>query len=159
MKNIKWYKLVGFTVIVTVVTMFVRLPLPSTGYFTFGDVAVVFAGLILGKGGGLIAGGIGSAAADILLGYAVFSPLTVLAKGAEGILSGFAKGKTGIIYWVLPALGTLSMVAIYFGGECLMPQVKFAGAIAELIPNLIQAAGGYIGGKLLFEIYNRISTE
>lgn len=159
MKNVKWYSLVGFSVIVTVTTMFIRLPLPSTGYFNFGDVAVVFAGLMLGRWGGLIAGGVGSAAADILLGYAVFSPLTLLAKGTEGLLSGFAKGKKGFVYWVLPALGTLSMVAIYFIGECFMPQIKFAGAVAELIPNLIQATGGYIGGKLLFEIYNRIATD
>lgn len=159
MKNIKWYTLVGFLVVVLLTTMFIRIPLPSTGYFNFGDVAVVFSGLMLGRWGGAIAGGVGSALADILGGFAVFSPLTLLAKGAEGLLSGFSKGKKGIMYWLFPALGCLSMVAIYFIGEIFMPQIKIAGAIAELPANLVQAVGGYIGGKLLFEIYKRVTEN
>lgn len=159
MKNIKWHTLVGFLVVVLLTTMFIRIPLPSTGYFTFGDVAVVFSGLMLGRWGGAIAGGLGSALADILGGFAVFSPLTLLAKGTEGLLSGFSKNKKGFMYWLFPALGCLSMVVIYFIGEIFMPQIKIAGAIAELPANLVQASGGYIGGKLLFEIYKRVTEN
>jgi len=153
----KWYTIVSFTVVILIITMFVRIPLPSGGYFNFGDVAVVFAALMLGKWSGAIAGGIGSALADILGGFAVFSPLTFFAKGFEGLLSGMAKGKKGFVFWILPALGVLSMVLIYFIGEIFMPAIKFEGAVLELVPNLIQAVGGYIGGKFLFEIYNRVA--
>ena len=48
----KWYYLVGLTVAVMVITYFIRIPLPSKGYFNFGDVAVVFSGLFLGWRGG-----------------------------------------------------------------------------------------------------------
>ena len=113
----KWYTLVSFIVAVLVVTMFVRIPLPSGGYFNFGDVAIVFSGLVLGKWGGALAGGVGSALADILGGFAIFSPLTLVAKGLEGLLSGMAKGKRGVWFWLFPALGVLSMVAVYFIGE------------------------------------------
>lgn len=156
-KPIKWYTIVSFTVVVLVITMFVRIPLPSGGYFNFGDVAVVFAGLMLGKLGGAIVGGIGSALADILGGFAIFSPLTLLAKGFEGLLSGFAKDKKGIIFWILPGLAVLSMVGIYFVGEVFMPAIKLQGAILELLPNSIQAIGGYVGGVLLFKIYTRVA--
>ena len=75
MKNIKWYSVVGVTVVVLVTTMFIRVPLPSKGYFNFGDVAVVFAGLLLGRQFGAFAGGVGSALADVLGGFAIFAPL------------------------------------------------------------------------------------
>ncbi len=156
-KTTKWYTVVSFTVVVLVITMFVRIPLPSGGYFNFGDVAVVFASLMLGKFGGAIVGGVGSALADILGGFAIFSPLTLLAKGFEGLFSGFSKNKKGLVFWVFPAVGGLSMVAIYFVGEVFMPSIKLQGAILELLPNTIQAIGGYIGGILLFKIYSRVS--
>ncbi|MCP4553185.1 MAG: ECF transporter S component [Bacteroidetes bacterium] len=153
----KWYIIVGSTVVIMIITMFVRIPLPSSGYFNFGDVAVVFTGLMLGKWGGAIAGGLGSALADILGGFVLFSPLTFFAKGIEGLLSGMANGKKGLVFWLLPAFGVLSMVAIYFVGEIFMPSIKLEGAVLELIPNLIQATGGYIGGRFLYEIYNSVS--
>lgn len=156
-KPIKWYTIVSFTVVVLVITMFVRIPLPSGGYFNFGDVAVVFAGLMLGRFGGAIVGGVGSALADILGGFAIFSPLTLLAKGLEGLFSGFAKNKTGVVFWILPGIGVLSMVAVYFVGEIFMPSIKLQGAILELLPNTIQAVGGYAGGVLLFKIYSRVA--
>lgn len=156
-KSIKWYTIVSFTVVVLVITMFVRIPLPSGGYFNFGDVAVVFAGLMLGKFGGAIVGGLGSALADILGGFAIFSPLTLLAKGFEGLLSGFAKNKAGFVFWILPGFAVLSMVGIYFFGEIFMPAIKLQGAILEILPNSIQAIGGYIGGVLLFKIYSRVA--
>jgi len=155
--NQKWYITVSFVVVIMIITMFIRIPLPSGGYFNFGDVAIVFAGLLLGRKGGFLAGGIGSALADILGGFAIFSPLTFVAKGIEGLLSGFAKGKKGVLSWLFPLFGVLFMVLIYFVGEIFMPSIKLEGALLEIFPNLIQAAGGLIGGKLLFEIYNRVA--
>jgi uncharacterized membrane protein len=151
----KWYYQVGLIIAVLVITMFIRIPLPLTkGYFNFGDIAVVFSGLFLGVRGGAIAGGIGSALADILGGYPLFAPITLIAKGLEGMLAGFAKGKSGFLFYLFPAFGVLAMIAIYFGGEVLMPQIGIGGAIAELLPNLIQAVGGFAGGILLRLSFN-----
>ena len=119
-------------------------------------MAVVFAGLALGKRGGLLAGGLGSALADLLGGYLLFAPLTFLAKGAEGWLAGFAHGRASWASYLFPALGGLCMVLVYFLGECLMPQMQLAGAIAEVIPNLIQALCGVLGGRLLFSAWQKV---
>ncbi|MFO7659932.1 MAG: ECF transporter S component [Candidatus Cloacimonadaceae bacterium] len=148
----KWYYLVGITIAVMVITLFIRIPLPSKGYFNFGDVAVVFSGLFLGFKGGAIAGGIGSALADILGGFPLFAPLTLIAKGLEGLISGFAKDKKGFTFYLYPALGVIIMVAVYFVGELLMPQIGIGGALAELPANLIQAGGGYAGGIILSKL-------
>jgi len=155
MKN-KWYSIVGFMVVIAATTSFVKMPLPNGGYFNFGDVAVVFAGLFLGRKGGFLAGGVGSAVADIIGGYYIFAPLTFIAKAAEGYICGLAKDKKGLPFHIIPAFGTLTMVALYFIGELFMPQFGLAAATAELPFNLIQAGGAYIGGKLLFEFYNKV---
>jgi len=157
--NNSWYVLVAYVVVVMLVTRFFVIPLPSGGYFNFGDVFVVFSGLMLGKRGGAVAGGVGAAIADIISGYAVFAPLTLIAKGVEGFICGTAKGKRGVLTWIIPAVGSLFMVAIYFVGQCFMPSIKIQGAVTELLPNLIQACGGFVGGRLLFEIYNRTTVK
>lgn len=157
--NTKWFFTIGFMAVVTITTLFLRIPTPTGGYFNFGDVAVVFCGLLLGKRGGLIAGGVGSAIADILSGYAMFAPLTLVAKGLEGFICGIAKGKIGFLYHVLPLLGAGSIIISYFLGEWIMPQIGFASAVAELPANSLQAVGGYIGGKFLYEIYSRMTKE
>jgi len=146
----KWYYLVGITVAVMVITLFIRIPLPSKGYFNFGDVAVVFGGLFLGFKGGALAGGIGSALADIIGGYPIFAPLTFLAKGLEGLLVGLAKDRKGFLFYLFPVFGVLTMVAVYFLGFTFIRAYGGIGmAISEVFPNLIQAGGGYAGGILL----------
>ncbi len=150
MNKNKWYTVVGLTVLVGVTTYLIRMPLPGGGYFNFGDVAVVFAGLVLGKWGGAIAGGVGSAAADIIGGWFTFAPLTFVAKGLEGFITGFASGKPKAFTLLFPALGALAMVATYFVGEIIMPTMGLAAAITEIIPNLIQAVGAVVGGRLLY---------
>lgn len=156
-KNTNWFLTIGFMAVVTITTLFLRIPTPTGGYFNFGDVAVVFCGLLLGKRGGLIAGGFGSAIADILSGYAMFAPLTFIAKGIEGFICGIAKDKKGFIYHFLPLVGSASIIISYFLGEWIMPQIGFASAVAELPANTLQAIGGYIGGKFLFEIYSKMN--
>ena len=159
-KNKNWFYTIGFMAVVTVTTLFLRLPTPTGGYFNFGDVAVVFTALLLGSRSGFLAGGLGSAVADLISGYAMFAPVTFVAKGLEGFVVGIAKGKKRAFYHFLPLLGALCIVPVYFFGEWLMPQIGYPGAVAELLPNTIQAIGGYIGGKFLFEVYSRmIKTE
>jgi uncharacterized membrane protein len=152
----KWYYLVGITIAVMVITLFIRIPLPSKGYFNFGDVAVVFSGLFLGLKGGALAGGIGSALADVIGGFPIFAPITLVAKGLEGLITGLSKNKKGGFFYLFPAIGVLCMVTIYFIGEVFMPQIGIGGAIAELPSNLVQAGGGYFGGILLKKLISQI---
>lgn len=165
MKNVK-IAFIALTVVVALITLFIRIPLPSRGYFNFGDVAVVFSGLVMGSlsrnktfwwGAG--AGGIGSALADIIGGYGMFAPITLIAKGAEGGLCALAASRYKFSHWVLILLGGASMVACYFVAEAFMPNIGLQGAASELIPNLIQAGGGIVGGVLAFTAYRQIVKD
>jgi len=52
---------------VTVATMLIRIPHPLTkGYINIGDAAVIAVAMVLGKRLGWLAGGLGSALADLL---------------------------------------------------------------------------------------------
>ena len=165
MKNIK-IAFIALTVVVALITLFIRIPLPSRGYFNFGDVAVVFSGLVLGSltrkrnfwwGAG--AGGIGAALADIIGGFGMFAPITLVAKGAEGGLCALASGRQKFSRWLLLLLGGASMVACYFIAEAFMPNIGLQGAVSEIIPNLIQAGGGIAGGLLALTAYKKIVKD
>ncbi len=165
MKNIK-IAFIALTAVVALITLYIRIPLPSRGYFNFGDVAVVFSGLVMGSLGrnrrfwwGAGAGGLGSALADIIGGYGMFAPITLVAKGLEGALCALAPARQSASRWSLILLGGAAMVTAYFVAETLMPNIGLQGAVSEVIPNLIQAGGGIAGGTLAFAAYRKIVRE
>jgi uncharacterized membrane protein len=61
----------------------------SSGFFNFGEVFVYIAALVGGPIVGALAGGIGSAMADIALGYGGYAPGTLILKGFEGLVAGY----------------------------------------------------------------------
>jgi uncharacterized membrane protein len=75
--------------LVAITTMIVRIPNSVNGYVNFGDSMIFALAMLGGPGLGAIAGGIGSALADILGGYAHYALPTLLIKGAEGFLAGY----------------------------------------------------------------------
>lgn len=158
-------------------TLFVRVPVPGGGYFNLGDTLIVFAGLYAGSRVGALAGGVGSALAD-LMGFPLFAPITLVAKGVEGFLCGLGslkntktdhQGSTAddevdqpnkkryiLLSYLMPALGVLSMVALYFIGCAVFPTMGLAVAVADLPANLLQALVGYLGGRVIYLAYNKL---
>jgi uncharacterized membrane protein len=83
-----------FTALVAVSTMMFSVYVPATkGYFNLGEVMVYISAILFGARVGGIAGGLGSMIADILLGYPIFAPATLIIKGLEGTVVGFLSKK------------------------------------------------------------------
>jgi len=141
--------------IVAVLTFAVQIPIPATGgYIHFGDVGVFFTAFAFGPVFGAIAGGVGCAIADIISGYAAWAPLTLIAHGLQGFLAayfGYRKGLVGMIVgW---AIGAIVLIAVYFLGEWFIYGLGFAGAMAEVVPNVLQmVVGGVIAVPLVLAI-------
>ena len=77
-----------FTAIVAVITAAFALYTPPTiGFFNVGEIGVYLAALVGGPAVGAIAGGLGSAIADVVLGYSHYAPITLVVKGIEGWLA------------------------------------------------------------------------
>jgi len=155
---VKWYYNVAFIVLVMVSTLLIRVPVPAGGYFNLGDALIVFIALVGGSASGALAGGLGSALAD-LIGFPIFAPITLVAKGLLGFVAGLGKGRNIVLSITLPFFGELIMVAIYFCGTWLLPSLGKAAAVADLVPNLIQGFSGVLGGKLLFTAWQSIAPR
>ena len=139
------------TALTTVTTIMFTVPFPSTqGYFNLGDALVMLSGFLLGPVGGFIAGGVGSATADLMVAPA-YAPLTFLTKGCEGMVVGWfssrTKKKSRISPWDILGVVLASVVMLlgYLLGEVLFLGYVWEAAILELITiNSIQVVVGSI---------------
>jgi uncharacterized membrane protein len=132
--------------VTTVLTLVIRLPI-GRGYLNPSDIVVTFAALAFGPWIGFAAGGIGTALADLLGGYAPFAPLSLLAHGIEGLLIGLIgwprrSPNRMVLAW---AAGGLAMVLIYLVGEGLF-LIEWPAAFAEVPFNILQAIVGAVAG-------------
>lgn len=83
-----------FTALVAVVTMSFSVYVPATrGFFNIGDSMVFLTALLFGPITGAFAGGVGSAIADLMLGYSYYAPATLVIKGSEGYIVGWLSNK------------------------------------------------------------------
>lgn len=151
-----------FMALVTVATMIVRVPIPqTTGYMNLGDSVVLISGVFFGPALGFIAGGVGSALADILGGYPQWAPWTLLIKGLEAMFAGTAvrrlrldTSRTTVPMVACFVLCTAWMVLGYYVTEVIMYDQK--AALAEVPANLVQASGSVVLASLLLPVFSKI---
>ena len=136
--------------LVTVATYLIRIPIPATnGYINAGDSMIFLAGIIFGPQVGLIAGGIGSALADLLAGYAQYAPITLIVKGLEGwvvgkiALQASKRANLGLKDILALLIGGLVMVVGYYCGEAILFK-SLVAPIPEIVPNIGQAVGSSV---------------
>lgn len=132
----------------TVFTLLVRVPFPPTrGYFNLGDVAIAFAAYTFGPISALIAGGLGTAIADLIGGFAQWAPISLVVHGLQGLVIGLiARLKPGNLPVAIAAgIGGIAVMVVGYGvGGALMTGI--GPAIAEALGNLVQSAAGVILG-------------
>ncbi len=160
-QNVRMFKLVlaaMFAALGCVATMMIQIPAP-TGYVNLGDAIVILAGLTLGPVYGFVAGGLGPALADLLLGYGMYAPGTFVIKGlvaviASLLLSVYYKLKkeptfSRLLVCTIPA--EVCMALGYFAYETVF--LKYgAGAAAAIPANLMQGLVGVVASVVLFRL-------
>ena len=150
------------TAVTAVLTALVQIPSPIRGYFNLSDVAVFFTAFALGPWAAAIAGGLGTAIADVLTGYAQFAPISFLAHGLEGLVAGLIAGLAlrrdasaarPAIAWIAGAVaGAAVMIAGYLGGGWIL---QGPSAVTEVPGNAVQAAIGAVAGAALALLVHR----
>ncbi|WP_027340425.1 ECF transporter S component [Halonatronum saccharophilum] len=90
MNNTKKLALGGLlTGLVAIATMVINIPMPGTGgYIHLGDSMIYLTAILFGWKFGALAGGIGSALANILSGFGQWAPFTLIIKGLMGLIIG-----------------------------------------------------------------------
>lgn len=147
--------------LIAIATLVIPIPIPGGGYANAGDVVILISAFLLGPLPAAFAAGFGSAVADLLLGYSVYAPGTLLVKGLAGLTAGalfvVMKKRTGLFFSSLISgvAGELVMVAGYFGFETLALQ-SAAAAAAGVVPNILQGIAGVLGALVMMPAMNRI---
>ena len=141
MKHQKLYHLVLaalFAALTYVATNIIHVPIPATdGYINLGDCVVLLGAFLLGPVYGAAAGGIGSALADILSGYAVFAPGTFVIKALIAVIAAAILKALGSKTKAAPIVASIAgeawMVLGYFLYESIFLGygLAAAGSIAE----------------------------
>ena len=163
MKHQKLYRLclaALFAALCLVATNIIRIPIPATdGYINLGDCVVLLGAFLLGPVYGAAAGGVGSALADLLTGYAVFAPGTFVIKAGIAVIASLllkALGKkTKLAPIAAAAAGEVWMVLGYFLYESVFLSYGLAAA-GSIGGNTIQAVAGVVVSAALYAVLSKV---
>lgn len=147
------------TALCYVVTIFVSIPISSTGYINLSDFFIVFTTIAIDPLCGLFVAGIAPALADLTLGYYVYIPFTIISKVLESLLCHLLFNKINNNgKYILIFLSGLVMALIY-----LIPDLIVLGfdqylvGFVNVIFNTIQGIVGIfiaLGVKQVFKKIN-----
>lgn len=157
-ERIRLITLMGmFTALTTVATIVIQIPTPATkGYINLGDTVVNISAWILGGMYGGAVGGIGSALADIITGYFIYAPATLIIK----FLMAFACCKVyGVCIKKLNSLASriVSVIVselIMISGYALFAGILYGSVRTALLgipENAIQGVMGAVISVVLYE--------
>ena len=154
-KKTKRLALAGLLSGVTLLLTLISLPLPSGyGYVNLGDGGVYLCAVLLSGGLGALAAGVGAALADLILGWAMYAPVTLLIKGLTALLAGLILRKAKRMDTTLSLLCCLLVPLGYFLYEAVLLTAPVAAV--NILPNTLQAvlgAGlGTLAGRRLPQI-------
>ena len=146
------------------VSTFISVPLPI-GYFNLGDICVILAAYFIGPIYGAVAAGIGTALADILMGYVTYAPATLIIKALMALVAyGVYRGmkfalKTRKLDFLSRLLAALAAETVMVGGYFFFEAVILGlgmGATASLVGNTLQGVAGVVGSTLIASaVYSR----
>ena len=115
--KVNYIRLALYTAIVYVATIILQVYTPATrGYFNLGETAIYIVAVMSSPLTAGLAGGIGSALADLTTGYGYFAPGTLIIKFTEGFLVSLLVKKVlrGISERSLKSLSVVASLIIAF---------------------------------------------
>lgn len=126
-------------------TMFVNLRLPiaaNGGLIHLGNVPLFLAAYCFGRRTGALCGGLGMAAFDLISGWTLWAPFTLVIVGLMGYVVGALSEKFDHKFWAL-ALGTVLALLIKIAGYYVAEGLIYGNWIAPVssVPgNIVQIA-------------------
>ncbi len=151
------------TAVTVVFTLVVKIP-TAKGYLNLSDVAICFTAFTFGPWTAFIAGGLGTALADLISGYVQWAPISFVVHGLEGLAiallvrnkikaqvvrpDGALEEPKPLPFYRRILAGLVGMV-IVAGGYFLLGGLFISGfsvAALEIPANLVQSGVGVILG-------------
>jgi len=134
-----------------VATSVLMVPSPTGGYMNLGDTVVLLGAYLLGPVYGAVAGGFGPALADLLAGYGIYVPATLLIKALMAVAAALLYKVLQKRTWALVVCGVVAetiMVVGYFLFDGFLAG-NLAAGLAGVPGNLVQSAFGICASTLL----------
>ena len=150
-KNKTWVLTALLSALTCVATMVLVIPSPSGGYMNLGDAVVLLGACLLGPVYGAVAGGIGAALADLLAGFPMYVPATLIIKAGMGVLAGCLYRKLRGKPWAVAVCGVAAecvMVVGYWLYDGFL-MGSLAGSAVGIPANLTQAVFGVAAAALM----------
>ena len=148
-----------FTALTTVATIAVQIPM-AFGYVNLGDMFVLLSAFVLGTWYGVASAGIGSAMADVIIGYAIYAPGTFIIKALMSLIASLIiksfKGKikfTVLLQLIAGVIAEIIMVSGYFFYEAVILGYSWS-AVASVVGNLIQGGVGIALAITVYSVFN-----
>jgi len=145
------------TAFTTVATLLIQIPSPTKGYLNLGDCLVNISAWILGPINGAAAAGIGSAMADMISGYAVYVPFTLVIKALMAVISYYLykalSRKANTILARITAASVAEVVMILGYAVCAaILHGSIASAFISIPSNLVQGIMGAASSVMIYEL-------
>ncbi len=152
-----------FAALCCIATM-VMFPTPTGGYVHPGDAIVLIAGWMLGPVYGTFAAALGSALADLFLGYAVYAPGTFVIKALVALCAWFLRKSlnkcNGILAGVFSAVAAeIIMILGYFLYAALVFGEGLAAFVSTVPPNVVQGVFGIAVSVPLFTLMEKLLSK
>ncbi len=150
-----------FFALVCVATIVIKVPSPYGGYLNAGDGVVLLSGAFMGPLYGAFAAGGGAALADLLSGYALYAPVTLILKALMAALAALFSKR----FDKRPFIGRLVGGAL---AECLMilGYLLFESALYGFVPalagvpfNAVQALLGLVTFVLFCTVFEKTTLR
>lgn len=133
-----------FAAAIFVTTYLIKVPVPS-GYIHLGDALIYVSAGLLGGPWAMLAGAIGAGIADIVGGYAMYAPATIIIKALLVVPFMLVYKKNNKLFSFKSVLMTIVAGIITVGGYYIADLIiDKAFALADIPGNVIQAVGSAV---------------
>lgn len=145
-----------------IMTRYFSIPTAITGNINIGDSIVLLCGLILGPLYGGLAAASGSAFADLVSPYAIYTPATFIIKGLVAVTVAvlFKKFKNlnlKLNLLISSAIAEIIMILGYFLFEAFVLEFGVLVASYQLINNAVQAVASILIVSVIYTTLSRSS--
>lgn len=153
--------------LVCVATIVIQIPSPNQGYVNLGDCFVFLSGWLLGPWLGAASAGIGSMLADIITGYSIYAPGTLVIKACMAIVAGLIyramREKSAFAAMIVSEIPAqcIMVVGYFFYAGLILGKGLFgeAGAVLGIPLNIVQSLVGIVAATALMLIIRKTGFE
>ncbi len=148
-----------FVALTYVATAFINIRLPiqaNGGLVHLGNVSLFIAAVLFGKKIGAVAGGVGMALFDLLSGWLLWAPFTLVIVGCMGFVVGKITENRKGLGWIL--LAVFCALLIKIGGYYIAEGIIYGNWIAPVasIPgNIVQIVVGAVISVPVIEVLSK----